>query len=605
MNMVLQSAFLKALGWSLLDSMWQMGTLWIIYLVLTANGQRFQSSRRHLLALLSLAGGMLWFVLNLCFRFYKAVDNESAGSVAVSDAGSPGVLNAIQEFFEPCLPYFSIVYLGITIMLFFRLYRQYRDTRSLFTSNISKADPELRIFVQQLAFRMGIKKDVRILLSKLIDTPMTLGFWKPVILIPVAAINQLSIKQTEAIILHELHHIQRNDYLINLLIASTETLLFFNPFIKIFSDIIRKERENCCDDLVIQFKYDPANYAQALLKLELNRSVANPLAIAATGKNKQLLLNRVKRILTNETVKTPVNQRLIACFIGVLIIAAIGWYNPGKMIVKTVEAVNQNIFAPAQLSETPQRFATPGEALASTAPVVSEKNIRSTPKHRHETDPQNDLITELVADAVIDEISSAETDEALEPFLSFVGQEQERDFSIPETKNTVPPPSFKDEHPYVPSNSFSFQFMEDTAMPKKYIITPGEQKAKESLEKALKALEELNWAKLEKEMNSAGKKVDIVKLQDEIRKAMSEVDWKKINEEVQAGLTEATEEIFREHENLRTQLQSYQKDRNIRQQKAKKTHEIILQDRLNSSQAPKARVRPQTDSLPKKKIVII
>lgn len=603
MNMLVQSAFLKALGWSLLDSMWQMGVLWILYLLLTNNGKRFQPARRHLLALLSLAGGALWFVVNISIRFYKAVDTALIETTGTSETSSFALFQSIQDFFEPALPYLSIVYLVITLVLFLKLYRQFRDTKSLFKNGISKADPELRIFVQQLAYRMGIRREVKILLSKLVDSPMTLGFWKPVILLPIAAINQLSVKQTEAILLHELHHIQRNDYFINLLIACTEVLLFFNPFVRIFSDIIRKEREHCCDDLVMQFNYDPANYAQALLKLELYRAQPNPFAIAATGRNKQMLLNRVKRILTKENVSTPVSHRLLACFLAVIMIAGIGWYNPGRALVKTVAAMNETMFTPVS-AEQPLTFATPAndaneivpDKKKSPAKELESVQVRlAVAKDEEQTDDQTDL---------------ADEEDVMEPFLSFVGQEEARDFSIPQSKVPTPPtPLYPAEHPYVPSNSFSIQFVEDTAMPKKYVPSQSEVKAKESLEKTLLALEELDWTKLEKEINGSGKKVDIAKLQEEIRKAMAEIDWKKINEDVQNGLAEASEEILKTNEALRNQLKNFQKERSVRQDKARKTQEIILLDRLQSTerngQKPKAALTPQTDSLPKKKVVII
>jgi len=573
---------------------------------LTANGKRFTSQKRHSLALLSLAGGSLWFLISLSINFYDAV-NDQASAVLFSDKAplySYPVLNSIQAGFEPALPYLSICYLLITVLLFIRLYGQYRKTRLLFSDNIKKADPEVRVFLQQLVLRMGIKKNVSIWVSKMVDTPLTLGFWRPIILLPIAAINQLSIKQTEAIILHELHHIQRNDYLINLLIACTDIVLFFNPFSRIFSEIIKKERENCCDDLVLQFKYDPATYAQALLQLEQNRTLLNPIAIAATGKNKQLLLNRVKRILTKETVSTPVNQKLIASFICAVLIGMIGWYNPGKVIVNTVKSVNENALLIPTVAETDLLFSTPKEE-AKDAGVLTV-NLKLSKKPDNRKNQKNNSQLPIVNIKEIQKLTI--TPESLEPLLSFVGAEETRAYSIPETKIAVPETKYYEEYPYVPSSSFSYQFMEDTAMPKKYMMTPGELKAKESLENALKALEELNWQKLAKEINTSGKKVDIVKLQNELKKALSDVDWKKINEETQA-LTLSAEEILKDQQVLRGQLQTFQKDRIVRQEKAKKAQDIILMDRLQQTtdEVKKKATLPAASSsnTKKKKIIII
>ena len=133
---------------------------------------------------------------------------------------------------------------------------------------------------------MGISRKVSVWISQHIDVPATIGFIKPVILIPFASLNNLSGDQLEAIILHELSHIKRNDYLINIMVAVIETILFFNPFVVLLSKVIKRERENCCDDFVLQYRYDPHSYAYALLRLEQSRATNLKLAIGAvSGKN--------------------------------------------------------------------------------------------------------------------------------------------------------------------------------------------------------------------------------------------------------------------------------------------------------------------------------
>ena len=240
-------------------------------------GKNFNSKQRHSLALLSLIGGSLWFVVTLAFHFYETVN---AGTVIVyteSSLSPTAVLSnsSITLFFtviEPIFPFLSLAYLLTILYLFIRLYRQYYVTQKLFSTGIYKVKPELRVFLKHIAAQMGIKKEVSIWLSNLVDTPLTIGFWKPVILLPVAAVNHLSLQQAEAIILHELNHIRRNDYFINLLIACMDIILFFNPFVRILTHIIKNERENSCDDMVLQFRYDAEQYANALLLLEKNRT---------------------------------------------------------------------------------------------------------------------------------------------------------------------------------------------------------------------------------------------------------------------------------------------------------------------------------------------
>src|SRR5690606_16484309 len=111
-----------------------------------------------------------------------------------------------------------------------------------------------------------------------------------------------------------------------------------NPFARLLTGYVRQERENSCDDLVLQFRYDAASYAHALLTLEQHRGAGcTHLAVAATGKNQRFLLNRVKRIVSGEQVTTPISQRLVAYLLSALLIGFIALYNPGKVIVQTIE----------------------------------------------------------------------------------------------------------------------------------------------------------------------------------------------------------------------------------------------------------------------------
>ena len=106
------------------------------------------------------------------------------------------------------------------------------------------------MFVKNLAAQMGIKKPVHVWISELVCSPVTIGYLKPIILVPLAAINHLTTQQLEAVLLHELSHIKRYDYLINLIINFIQTILYFNPLVKAFVKIIEREREKSCDEMV-------------------------------------------------------------------------------------------------------------------------------------------------------------------------------------------------------------------------------------------------------------------------------------------------------------------------------------------------------------------
>ena len=153
---------------------------------------------------------------------------------------------------------------------------------------------ELASAALRLARQLHVARPVRLLESPLVDVPTVIGWLKPVVLFPASALAGLSPMQLEAILAHELAHVRRHDYLINLLQTVVETLLFYHPAVWWVSRQIRVEREHCCDDLAVSLCGDPIVYAQALADLEELRAPGGRLAIAASGGS---LLERVRRLI--------------------------------------------------------------------------------------------------------------------------------------------------------------------------------------------------------------------------------------------------------------------------------------------------------------------
>ena len=130
----------------------------------------------------------------------------------------------------------------------------------------------------------------------------------------------------------------------------------------------------------------------------------------------------------------------------------------------------------------------------------------------------------------------------------------------------------------------------------------------EGMVQAMKALNELDWQKLEKELNASGKKVDIIKLQKEIKKAMAEVDFKKINDEMQSSLIQAENELLKEHSTLRKELQEFQKDRSVKAETHNKLRATIVNDRLCEEKAQSQSIKStykKPQQKPVRKIVVI
>ena len=171
------------------------------------------------------------------------------------------------------------------------------------------AGDEHQLLLLRLCQRMGLVSNIRLLHCDRVEGPTVLGWLKPVVLIPGAALTGLSPQQLEMVLAHELAHILRHDYAINLIQSILEVLFFYHPAVWWLSAKIRQERELCCDDLAVRYAGDALDYARALTRLEALRleSGSPPLALAlsATGGS---FMHRIQRLIS-PTTPTPLAPR--------------------------------------------------------------------------------------------------------------------------------------------------------------------------------------------------------------------------------------------------------------------------------------------------------
>jgi hypothetical protein len=153
----------------------------------------------------------------------------------------------------------------------------------------------MQALARELGRRLGLHRAVTLLESAAVAVPVVVGWLRPVVLVPASTLAGLAPKQLEAILAHELAHIRRHDYLVNLFQAVVETLLFYHPAVWWVSTQIRRERENCCDDLAVAVCGDRLGYARALVELEGLRGAAPRLAMAVSGGS---LSGRVRRLVS-------------------------------------------------------------------------------------------------------------------------------------------------------------------------------------------------------------------------------------------------------------------------------------------------------------------
>lgn len=318
-----QAYLLQSLGFAIINSFWQTGLLYVLYKIITNADKQMPSPVRYHFSIALIFTSFCWFIFTL-FSSYLFLKDDQPVPLQIFANG----LLAQKKLFNLTLPWLSLAYFICLGFYVTRFCKNLLANHFLQTKGLVKAPVDLRLFSKQVAAHMGIQKKVKVWLSAHVTVPSVSGFIKPVILLPAAITSHLTVQQVEAILLHELAHIKRHDYFLNMLQSFIEMILFFNPFAILLGRLARMERENCCDDWVINYKYNRRQYAEALIILEEHRSgnTHQRFALAATNNKKKLLL-RVKRLFDtkpNTNSRTVDNIRfagLIILLCGVILIA--------------------------------------------------------------------------------------------------------------------------------------------------------------------------------------------------------------------------------------------------------------------------------------------
>lgn len=339
---------IQALGWSILHSIWLGAICYIIINMIKLINPKQSAAARYNTAFLLQVSIFLGFMISFLYYYskYKAMENlylatppEMIPAINVQE-GSPFSL-------ERMFPYLVAAYLIGFIIQVLILCNSYLKLRQLKYTGLDSIPKEWNLLFNKSKESLQISKRVSIFLSKHISVPLTVGFLKPFVLFPVAFVNNLNTTQVEAIILHELAHIKRQDYLFNLLKVVMETILFFNPFVWALSKMIEKERENACDDMVLKQISTPIHYAKALVELEELRMKNTPaLSMAATG-NKNHLFQRIKRITNMETNHRNVKQQLLAVLASSVAMISLAMLIPAQQsVAEEIELIDPIVPAP-------------------------------------------------------------------------------------------------------------------------------------------------------------------------------------------------------------------------------------------------------------------
>lgn len=308
MNLTISPALLEAIGWTLLHSLWQWTLLALLWLGLSRMLSPASARSRYQVLLGILLLGCLSSGLTAYLTFQTESLPLSTGTVQTAAAET--ILlpdgNARLSIFSwenirlqlsPALPYLTGLWLLGVGLMSLRMGSGFWYLHRLRNRQVSAVPAYWQKQSVRLSQRLGIGRSVQVLESALIRTPMTLGHLKPVILLPLGMLSGMNPDQIEAILAHELAHIRRADYLVNLIQSLIEILFFFHPAVWWISREIRQEREACCDDLAVTICGDAFVYASALTRVQALRSTFQPqLSMNATGLNSHFS-RRIQRLM--------------------------------------------------------------------------------------------------------------------------------------------------------------------------------------------------------------------------------------------------------------------------------------------------------------------
>ena len=329
------SDWIEVSGWTLLHFAWQgallglavAGVLWLC--------RRRSSNARYAVACAGLAvllaapmvtATVLWQAERTSEPFERA-DRAAArelgnGSTVDNPLVVRDSMDAVHARLDAALPAVVAIWLAGVSLLLVRMGGGLWRVHRLHEAGLAAPVSRWQEAAARLASRLGLVDAVRVVESRLVGTPTVIGWMRPIVLLPVAALANLTPGQIEAILAHELAHIRRHDYLVNLLQSLGETVLFYHPAVWWVSGRIRTEREHCCDDVAVLVSGDRVGYASALAALEEWREGA---VAPALGAGDGILDTRIRRILDRPCdVRPGLHRRVAAWALALLLCAGIG-----------------------------------------------------------------------------------------------------------------------------------------------------------------------------------------------------------------------------------------------------------------------------------------
>ncbi|WP_073405227.1 M56 family metallopeptidase [Mucilaginibacter sp. OK098] len=372
---------ITAFSWMLIHSLWQGLFLAIVTGAALVLAKRASSAYRYNLALIL----FMLFIAVCGLTFVYEWQSAAAATVLTPFTGNIGVnasslffnVHSVKQLVKTFTDYFS-ANAPFIILIWFMVFL-FKSVKMISCLAYNQRIRNYQVYqpsefwvnkVNLFSEKLKITKAVKLLQSGYIKVPVVVGHLKPVILMPVGLLAGLPMEQVEAILLHELAHIKRNDYFINFLQNVAEAVFFFNPGLLWISSLLKEERENCCDDIALQQTNNKIELVKALVSFKEHELYGSAYATAFPGK-KNYLMRRVVRIMHNKN-KTFGRSEKIFFITSILLFG---------LIVTTAAVARIKEYTKASFKEAAPISKTTVEPTMTVITAIAAKKVRLNKRH--------------------------------------------------------------------------------------------------------------------------------------------------------------------------------------------------------------------------------
>jgi bla regulator protein blaR1 len=564
--------FIHALSWSLLHSLWQILIVTIIWFLIIKAVHKAPAMIRQNFSILALLSIPVVFAITFMKQYEIFSDVQKVAFVeyssAVTESSPAGSLyllqknnSALTQFLDHySLQIFWIYWLGIAIFSigFILSYSRLRFIRSRQLSSTPSSWSQALLFART---RTQTSSSVEVWLSPHVTVPVVIGFFKPLVLIPLGISSSLTLREVEDILLHEFYHIRCGDQYINTLQYLLEIIFFFHPGTWIISQALRRQREARVDEWVVKQTGQPLAYAHTLLALEEKRTTLLKPALAATSSKNTLLL-RIKNIMHMKTRNFKPGQKIAAVAVILLATLSIAWINPSRLMIGHQDfeatyasplAYNETA-AVSTLSPAPAQESTPSSGQTYSPPRQPSGIVLENGNYLEWKDLPDDVkqeISKAMAEAQVaireamKEIQTLQSEEFRQEMQQ---AQQEFKQAMEEVNREMANSNFREE--MRKANEELKRAMQE--MNREIHSEEFREQMQRMAEETKKALN-----KIEVKFNDEAFRAEMEETMRNVKNSMDSIDWKKIGQDINIAIENAGKEL----ENLGPRLNEIFRDK--------------------------------------------